>query len=231
MQTSRIYIQESRPEDWRRLLADPLKHWRTGYSAKALAYCWQEANGFPDSVKRAFKNSTLPLFKEMEFLIAVPEYKVPLPGGLRASQNDIFVLAKANNGLFAIAVEGKVTEDFGSLVSDWLNTKDKKTNKPERIAFLVKKIGIEGKRIGDIRYQLIHRTASSIIEAEKFNANNALVLIHSFSQTYEHFDDYIKFISLYGLKAEKDSISGPVAINEIRLYFGWVKGEAKFLSC
>jgi len=26
------------PEDWKPLLAEPEKHWRTGYSAKTLAY-------------------------------------------------------------------------------------------------------------------------------------------------------------------------------------------------
>jgi len=227
---SKIYILASKPEDWRELLANPIKHWRTGYSAKTLAYCWQQANGFPESIRRVFKNANLSIFKEIELLIALPEYKVPLPGGLRASQNDIFVLAKADNKLVAIAVEGKVSEDFGPLISDWLNTKDKKTNKPERIDFLVKKINIEGKNIQDIRYQLIHRTASSIMEAERFNAKHALMLIHSFSQTYEHFDDFAKFISLYDLKAEKDGISEPIVINGINLYFGWVRGEAKFLT-
>lgn len=227
---SRVYIPASKPEDWKALLADPIKHWRTGFSAKTLAYCWQEANGFPESVKRVFKKTSLPIFKEIELLIALPEHKVPLPGGLRASQSDIFVLARANNELVAIAVEGKVSEDFGPLVSEWLNIKDKKTNRPERLNFLVKKINIEGKDIRDIRYQLIHRTASSIIEAERFSAKHALVLIHSFSQTYEHFEDLAKFISLYNLKAEKDNIKGPTVINGINLYFSWVRGEAKFLA-
>jgi len=38
-----------RPEEWQQLLARPDKHWRTGYSAKALAYCWQEAGDFEKS--------------------------------------------------------------------------------------------------------------------------------------------------------------------------------------
>lgn len=40
-----IYLPAKRPEDWQPHLGDPKKHWRTGYSAKPLAYCWQEAVG------------------------------------------------------------------------------------------------------------------------------------------------------------------------------------------
>ncbi|ACB85555.1 hypothetical protein Nther_1988 [Natranaerobius thermophilus JW/NM-WN-LF] len=70
-----------KPEDWKMLLAKPDKHWKSGCSAKALAYSWQEANGFPESVKKAFINSNIKLFREMRMIFAFPEYKVPLPGG------------------------------------------------------------------------------------------------------------------------------------------------------
>ena len=41
-----IYIPAKSPGDWARLLADPVKHWRTGYSARTLACSWQNADGF-----------------------------------------------------------------------------------------------------------------------------------------------------------------------------------------
>lgn len=89
---------------------------------------------------------------------------------------------------------------------------------------------MEEKAIDHIRYQLLHRTVSAIIEAKKFNAKNALVLVHSFSQSYEHFEDYNQFLALYGLSGEKDLLIGPVNINGIDLYFGWVKGEPEYLK-
>ena len=46
----KFFIPAKSPIDWKQLLAEPEKHWKTGYSAKALAYCWQEAQGFPESV-------------------------------------------------------------------------------------------------------------------------------------------------------------------------------------
>ncbi len=64
---NKIYIPATKPEDWKSLLADP-KHWRSGYSAMALAYCWQEANGFPTSIKRVFNKSKIKLFNNMNIL-------------------------------------------------------------------------------------------------------------------------------------------------------------------
>jgi len=88
---SKIFIPATKPEDWKSLLAKPEKHWRKGYSARSLAYCWQEAEGFPECVKKAFSQSNISILHNIELLLAIPEYQVSLPGGSRPSQNDIFV--------------------------------------------------------------------------------------------------------------------------------------------
>ena len=114
----RFHIPANDPEDWRPLLADPDKHWKTGYSAKTLAYSWMEANGFPRSVRKVLRDSGIPLFKDVELLLAIPEYHVPLvPYRARPAQNDIFILAKGNGQLISITVEGKVDEPFDKLVA------------------------------------------------------------------------------------------------------------------
>ena len=224
---SKIFIPTNKPEDWKVFLADT-KHWKTGYSAKSLAYCWQEADDFPKCVRSIFQKSGIDIFKNIELLLAFPEYKVPLVGGLRSSQNDIFVLAKGDGQLIAIAVEGKVAEDFGQTVAEWRLKKDEKTNKGQRLKFLLQELCLESIP-ENIRYQLIHRSASAIIEAKKFNIKNALMLVHSFSQTYEHFEDYNQFLSLFGLVSGKDSLTGPINLNGINLFFGWIKGDKRFL--
>lgn len=229
---SKFYIPASNPEDWKSLLADPDKHWKTGYSAKALAYSWQEAEDFPRSVKKVFKNSNIAVFEDIGMLLAFPEYKVPLPGGRRASQNDIFILAKGNNQLISIAVEGKVDESFGELIADW-KLKDG-GGKKERLEFLCEVLQLEMNQIDHIRYQLLHRTASAVIEAKKFNAENALMLVHAFKKTKENYDqsfrDYSQFLGLFDVEGKPDSIVSGGNINGIDLYFGWVRGERKYLE-
>jgi hypothetical protein len=80
------------------------------------------------------------------------------------------------------------------------------------------------------KQELLHRAASSIIEAERFKAENALILVHSFSQDNEGFDDYCQFLDLFDLRGEIDSLAFAKSIHGIDLYFGWVKGEEKYLD-
>lgn len=229
---SKFYIPTSNPEDWKPLLAQPDKHWRTGYSAKALAYCWQEADNFPPEIRKVFRDSGIDLFQDIQMLVAFPEYKVPLPGGKRASQNDIFILAKSKEQLISIAVEGKVDESFGEIVSKW-KLKDR-GGKEDRLKFLCDVLQLDVDRIDHIRYQLLHRTASAVIEAKKFNAENALMLIHAFKKTEENYDqsfwDYGQFLELFGAEGKSDSIVSGGDIDSINLYFGWVRGEIEHLE-
>ena len=224
---SKIFVLTSKPEDWKPLLAEPNKHWKTGYSAKALAYSWQEANDFPKCVRSVFKKSGIKLFQNIELLLAFPEYKVFLPGGSRPSQNDIFILAKGNNQLVSIMVEGKVSEAFGETVAEWLGHASE--GKRERLKFLLDELQLNDSQIDAIRYQLLHRTASALIEAKKFNAQNALMLVHSFSQAGEGFDDYRQFLALFGLKGEENSLVFAKSVNGIDLYLSWVKGRKEYL--
>lgn len=225
---NKIYIPTTKPEDWQSLLADPEKQWRKGYSARALAYCWQEADGFPGCVKRTFKESNIDLFHEIEILLAIPEHKVSLPGGARSSQNDLFVLAKSHGQLISIAVEGKVSEPFGDIVSKWMENPS--PGRKKRLEFLCKELGLAETDVSNIRYQLLHRTVSAILEAKKFNASNALMLVHSFSQTDEWFENYALFAALFGIDAKIDRIHSAGKIGAIQLYLGWVKGDHKYLQ-
>jgi hypothetical protein len=91
---ARILTFTSGPADWQKLLADPVKQWRTGYSARTLAYCWEAADGFPPEVAKALQQTDEASLGKLTPVLAIPEFKVPLPGGVRPSQNDLFVLAR-----------------------------------------------------------------------------------------------------------------------------------------
>jgi hypothetical protein len=211
----------SKAEEWKYLLAKPNKQWKTGYSAKTLAYCWQENNDFPEEVKLIFSNSRISAFQNVELVVAFPEYKVPLPGGIRPSQND-------KKQLISIAVEGKVSESFGELISDWKNRDG--GGKQIRLQFLCNTLGLEVLKINNIRYQLLHRAASAIIEASRFNAQIAVMLVHSFSTSNEWFDDYQSFLALFGKKGKLNCLTFAKKIGNIKLYLGWVEGNLAYLK-
>lgn len=226
---NRIYIPTSGVDDWRRLLANPVKHWRTGFSARSLAYAWENSGGFPGEIQDLFTTSDPP-FQDMELLLAIPEHKVLMPPyGGHPSQNDLFVLARnSRNSLVAITVEGKVSESFGKKLSEW--NKEGSPGKETRLAFIKEKLGLADEVPSGIRYQLLHRTASAILEAERFTATSAMMIVHSFSQSDLWFEDYQAFILLFGIE---NALIGKLyflrEIAGIKLFSGWARGNEMFL--
>ena len=216
------------PDEWQ--LAVGKSRWKTGYSAKSLAYSWEEAEGFPHSVRQVFDRSEIEALGDMRFVRGHVEHKVSLPGGSAASQNDIFVLAESNDRKIVIMVEGKVRESFGQYVGDWLKNISPRSGKPARLEFLKEKLGIEHHDVNQIRYQLLHRTASALIEAERFGATTAVMLVHSFSQEDRHIEDYQEFVKLFGTTGDVDTVSYAGKKNGIDLYLAWVRGNPVYLE-
>lgn len=220
----RIFVPAGTAEDWAQFLAEPVKHWKTGYSARTLAHCWQDADGFPVEIASALETSDT--LRGMKMLLGIPEHQVALPGGSTKSQNDVWALGKCGEQLVSIAVEGKVSEPFDRTVAEWLEPET--PGKHIRLQFLTKTLGLR-EVPSSIRYQLLHRTASAILEAERFNATHALMLVHSFSQTHEWFEDYRAFAALFGIDAELKRVHMAKRVGEVTLHLGWVCGAAEYL--
>ncbi len=216
-----FYIPADSQEAWRSQLADPVLHWKTGFSAKCLATSWLSAHGIPPKVRKVLDASGHDALHDVKGLLCFPEYKVDLPGGSRASQSDIFALAKGTNGLIAIIVEGKCKEPFGELVADWISHETK--GKRVRLDYLIDLLRLSPEQASHIRYQLLHRAASTVLEAQRFLCKTGVMLVHSFARSEDSFADYCQFLSLYGLSAKKNSINGPVRLCSIDIYFGWVQ--------
>ena len=100
-----LYVETKGVESWKEFLAKPEEQWKTGKSAKCLAYSWESANGFPRTIQNVFNKSKL----DLEMILGIPEYKVFLDTKKAPSQNDLFVLAKDNMGLATLMIEGKVS--------------------------------------------------------------------------------------------------------------------------
>ena len=223
----RILAFTSGPDDWRLLLADPVKHWRTGYSARTLACCWEAADGFPPEVADALASED-PLLEDLTPILGIPEFKVPLPGGVRSSQNDLFVLARSTAGPVAVMVEGKVNESFGPFLGDWL--REASPGKRRRLDFLQEKLGLAGPVPDSIRYQLLHRTASAVITGEQYRAAAAVMLVHSFSPGRTGWADYAAFLELFGVEAVEGVLQRLPGESPVPLFAAWAVGDARFLE-
>src|SRR5258705_6359643 len=85
---SKIYIPTTGASDWRRLLADPEKHWKGGYSAISVAERWERSNGLPVEIAKQFDAVSL---GPTELLLAIPEWKTRLDGGDPPSDRRYFL--------------------------------------------------------------------------------------------------------------------------------------------
>ena len=222
---AQILIPTQSYEDWRRLLARPDRHWKAGFSAMTLARSWEAADGFPPEVGEIFLSSDQTQLLAIEPLLVIPEYQIPLPGGRRASQTDVFVLARSPRGLVAIAVEGKVDEAFGPTVAE--RRLDNSEGVAVRLKFLLECLGMSDVP-GSIRYQLLHRAASAIIAAQQYFASHAVMLVHSFSSTDRWFDDFAAFAGLFKRTPKIGELVTLGSCGGVELHIGWCKGNQKF---
>ena len=93
----KIIVPSCGPGDWKALLADPEKHWKKGFSARAFAHCWEDGDGFPPEVAAELQQNQE--LHDIEPILACPEWKTPLPPrGGRPSQSDVWVLARTGRG-------------------------------------------------------------------------------------------------------------------------------------
>jgi len=215
-------------QDWKERLAGAERHWKRGHSAWALAHCWHTVEGFPEEVSRVFLSSGVKVIADLQPLLILPEHRVPLLGRGRASQSDIWVLGRSGDDLVSITVEGKVRESFGKALGRWLQ--EASAGKRKRLDFLMSVLGSPIQPTPDTRYQLIHRTASALIEAKEFTATHAMMMVHSFSETDEGFEDYASFVSLFGADARVNGVARAGPCNGVDLYFAWIRGDRRWLE-
>ena len=220
-----ILVPSSGAESWKALLADPTKHWRTGYSAKSLAHCWTEANGLPPEIGAVLEQSAL--FAHSRVLLAIPEHSVSLPGSGKGSQTDLWVLLRTPAALVSMAVEGKVDEPFDETVGEWLAGGS--ANRQTRLAGLGAILDVNSFPY-HIRYQLVHRAASAVLEARRFLAAHAIMLVHSFSQSGKWYEDFGEFCALLGATRGKDRLIEVPNRTGPTLHLAWVTGDGRFLS-
>ncbi|MCJ7738673.1 MAG: hypothetical protein MUQ10_15405, partial [Anaerolineae bacterium] len=103
------------------------------------------------------------------------------------------------------------------------------TGKEKRLRFLCDELGLDYPPPFEVRYQLLHRTVSAILEAKRFRAREAVMVVHTFSRTNEWLEDYQCFLALFGLEAGINQTVTTERVNDIRLSFAWVHGAERYL--
>jgi hypothetical protein len=222
---TRLSLTLLEPEDVIRHLGKGKMHWKAGRSAHALATRWHEARDIPAIVRATLDRSAK--FTDAKFVDGFLERSVALPDGGRATQTDLMAILHLRDGLAVAAVEGKVDETFGPLVGEWL------TENPARAGRLTMLCAMFGLRGCDdnLRYQLFHRSASALLEADRYRADTALLLVHSFSPENAGFADFAAFLRAMGIATAPvvGEIYGPlqcrIAGRDIGFFAGWIADD------
>jgi hypothetical protein len=215
---ARIYIPTNSANDWRALLAEPDKHWREGYSAMCAALCWEAASGLPEEIGMLFG-------VDSELLLAIPEHKVPMPGRGRESQCDVFALLRQGDDLVSVAVEAKVDEPFGPTVGEWLDAGGQ--GRVDRLRALCEIIEVRYPPPHNLRYQLFHRTAAGVLEAGRFRAKTAAMIVHSFSAQHRWHEDFAAFCAFMSLPGDRAVRHERELKNDLKLSLAWATGKVR----
>lgn len=209
-----ILVPSAGPGDWKRLLADPEKHWRDGYSAKSAAESW-ERGGLPPEVAALFPPGA-------ELLLAIPEYPVAMPGRGAESMNDIFALVRAAGALHTLMVEAKVNESFDRTLAEW--NPGAGANKALRFGGICGVLGLDPSAVDPgLHYQLFHRTASAVLTAEAFCTGDAAMIVQSFSPEDRWLTEFQAFVRLFGDPPGVGEAMVTQLPSGIRLRLGWAQ--------
>jgi hypothetical protein len=216
-----LYVPLLEPEDIKRHLAKE-SHWKVGFSAQQLALAWSNSNGqFPPRVKSLLKTSSD--FASVELIDGFFEREVNLGTPGRNSQTDLMVIVGIGDTIAVLAVEGKVDETLGQLVSEW---SDGSAGKAVRLRGLCSTLGLDINSVGNLRYQLLHRTASAIYEAKRYRCRKAVMLVHSFSATKAWLPDFERFTVTMGIGVNgHDVLSSIKSCEGVDIQLGWVSDK------
>ena len=228
--TPQILVPSKGPLDWKPLLANSELHWKPGHSAMACAQCWEDAvekmpNGLPPEISGIVGDET-------RLILAIPEHQVPNPGGTTKSQSDVFALLAMGGATCTLTVEAVKDKPFGDSVAEW----EPKTTRSEAILDCMREVfGSAGRPPGHVPYQLCHRTASAIYEADRFNAGSAAMIVHSFfpegeNEEKDGFDSFAAFCAFLGVADAEKSKPMWITLSSGRdLLLGWAKGDPKYI--
>lgn len=121
-----------------------------------------------------------------------------------------------------MGVEAKVSEPFGRCLSDDYFSFPRSA-KQQRIERLAAMLGLDVRKSSflDLRYQLLHRTAAAVFEAKRYRTDKAIIMVQTFSDSDEHWDDFACFVEALGGRPEKGALSAIQLEGQPNLWLGW----------
>lgn len=194
-------------------------HWKEGRSAKCLTDQWWLENDLPPSIRAILCQATE--WRQTELLDAFVERCTNLGDGRGShSQSDLLAIVGLGSELGVLCIEAKVDEGFDRTVADWL--KSDSPGKRARLTRLCQTLRLQERAAAPLRYQLLHRTVASIIEAKRYRASHAAMIVQSWSSGLDGFDDFVAFFAAVGVEVREPGVlSDALMLDGVQLRTAW----------
>lgn len=219
-------------------------HWKDGRSAKELAKFWlnrDEQSAVPGELLTLLNSN--PVTSELDFEWAMSEYKTELDTFGKGRIHDLLLAAKKENHRCVISIEAKSDEPFGKTIAQRRKNNPVHSKIDERIAILAKQL-FHQVNIEELRYQLLHGIAGTLLEAKKQKADFAVFVVQEFTTPLTNAKkqqinsaDLNLFISTLvneSVDLKYGMLLGPIRVpvgneetNEPSLFFGKIRTEVK----
>jgi hypothetical protein len=222
---NRLSIETRGIASWRERLASPDGQWERSFSAFETAVSWELASrsesGIPEPIEKLFRASG---YGDPVLILAVAEHKVDLPPNRKAaSQSDVWAVVNTSLGMLSLTVEAKAKEAFGdAILQEWREGNGSEASKRNRISrwnYICSHLP-KADSFDHVRYQMLHRCASAVIEAKRLGCQHAAFIVQAFQTPDASFQDYAVFCEVLKMPATRGSMATTTA-NGIRLGIGW----------
>lgn len=208
-------------EGWRDFRAHPPRHWKDNQAALRLARLWEAADPeAPLELARAFWTTPFASFTPV---VAIPAYEVDMPGGRTGALNDLFVLGTIGTELAVLMVQGKVTDEVGPTLDEWLTMPA--PGRLRRLGFLKAELNLPDPLPDSTCCNLIHHAAAPLVEARRLKARYAALVVVAFGVAGVCLEEYAEFARLLHVTGKPGLIERIPTQNDPELWIGWADAD------
>ena len=159
------------------------KHWKDGRSAKELAkaFCARGVPSVPAELLDLL--ASCDQLGDVQLTQAWPEHKIELDSYWGETRNaDLAAVGTGKAGVVAVNIEAKADEPFGPTIEKALAAASASSKLPNRILSLSKSVlGRPPCEVSELRYQLLHGIAGTLIYAQEQKAVAAVFIAFEFN--------------------------------------------------
>src|SRR5690606_12475944 len=137
--------------------------------------------------------------------------------------NDGWALVRGPSGLLSLAVEGKAGETFANTVGAWLGAATE--GRTQRLEYLRETLGLTAPVEDALRYQLLHRAASAILEASRVGAVSAGMVVLSFTRDAQSKQDFVRFVEAQGAQFRDEELCWSTTVKVCPFFMAWLEVE------